>query len=171
MTGPKMEVGEPGAFERMNARDREWMDALSAEFKIGGAMYESDRKWVMEKASIPERWARLVRLAIAPKDERGRLLEKLHSYEEAPPVDVLVLRKPKRDVSEVMKQLRPLLVQGAVDMGEFNDLESSVAFAPPESEKLHWERLCEMLEETLPEPNANAPQWVRDVADIITGRK
>lgn len=159
---PKMGVGEPGAFERMNARDREWMDALSAEFKIGGAMLESDRKWVHEKTSIPERWARLVRLAITPKNT------KLHGYTEAPPVDVT---KPKRDIAEVLKQLRPLLEQGGVEMGEFNDIESSVAFASPENYKLHWARLCEMLEDTLPEPKPGAPQWVRDVADIITGRK
>lgn len=144
-------------------RDREWREALSAEFKIGGAIRVEDDKWVKEKTTLPERWARIVRLAVTPPDV------KLHDY---PPPTPIVLDAPvKRDLLAVMERLRPLLVQGKVDLEEFERIKTSVGFTPPENEKLYWGLLCEFLEESLPPPMPDAPEWVREVADIIAGKK
>ncbi len=64
------------------ANDDLWVRALVAEFKIGGAMHKSDLKWVMEQQTVPERWARIVRLAVTPAGV------KLHDYPEDPVIDL-----------------------------------------------------------------------------------
>ena len=150
----------------LDDRDTEWQRALSTEFKVGGAISVEDDKWVQEKATYPERWARIVRLVTVPPDV------KLHGYKPVL-VDIVESLKPKakRDLSEVMKRIRPLLEQGGGDLAEFDNIASSVAFAPPEGDGLNWRRLCELLEDTLPEPKPNAPAWVREIADIVAAKK
>jgi hypothetical protein len=79
-----------------NDRDAEWRDALSKEFKIGGALMTHDDKWVREKVTNPERWARIVRLAITPRDV------KLHDYQlderklDLSPRSIIDLSKPEK---------------------------------------------------------------------------
>lgn len=77
----------------VNDRDNEWCKALSEEFKIGGAIMTHDDQWVREKTTIPERWARLVRLAITPRDV------KLHDYklhEHRLDLSIVDLSKPEK---------------------------------------------------------------------------
>lgn len=61
-------------------RDKEWVEALNAEFKIGGAIRPEDNQWVKEKTTYPEQWARILRLAT---NSGGA---KLHDYKPPPTV-------------------------------------------------------------------------------------
>ena len=83
-------------------RDDEWQDALAQEFKIGGAITTEDDRWIREKMTIPERWARLVRLAITPRDV------KLHDYPRPPPVHVGPVCTCSYEDSEEMTSHAPL---------------------------------------------------------------
>lgn len=85
-----------------NDRDAEWREALAKEFKIGGAITEQDDRWVREKATIPERWARVVRLAITPAGV------KLHDYPPPPPIHVGPVCTCSYDDSEEMTGHAPL---------------------------------------------------------------
>jgi hypothetical protein len=63
-------------------RDKEWVKALNGEFKIGGAILTEDEQWVKEKDTYPERWARILKLAVTPRDI------KLHQHQ--PPLKVTI---------------------------------------------------------------------------------
>lgn len=68
-------------------RDREWVNALLKEFDIrGGAIQTHDDKWVKEKDTFPERWARILKLVLSPPDT------KLHNYQPDPPIDISKLK-------------------------------------------------------------------------------
>lgn len=67
-------------------RDREWVKALCAEFKIGGAIRTEDDQWVKEKDTYPERWARILKLVTSPPDT------KLHDYKPPEPTDLSKLK-------------------------------------------------------------------------------
>lgn len=64
----------------IHPRDGEWSRAFVDEFKIGGAIFPHDDQWVKEKKTLPERWARIVRLATTPPGV------KLHDYLPPQPV-------------------------------------------------------------------------------------
>lgn len=76
-----------------------------------------------------------------------------------------------RKIADVMERIKPLLVKGGVDLTEFERLEHALGFAAPELHIGYWRPLCEWLASVLPNPTLpDAPQWVRDVSDIIEGR-
>lgn len=77
-----------------------------------------------------------------------------------------------RDIVEVMKRIRPLLATGGVNLAGFEDIERRLCFAAPELHKAYWLPLCQWLSATLPNPTAtDAPDWLREVSDIIEARK
>lgn len=88
-------------------RDREWVAALNAEFRIGGAILTHDDKWVKEKRTYPERWARILKLAVTPSDV------KLHDYKLPPPIDVSTGKPTLRPVcNRCRRQIAPLAPGG-----------------------------------------------------------
>lgn len=78
--------------------------------------------------------------------------------------------KPRK-INEVMDRIRPLLVQGGVDVGPFDAIARSAGFTAPEEMRERWLELCEWLALTCPNPiEDGAPAWVVQVSAIIEGR-
>lgn len=78
----------------------------------------------------------------------------------------------KRDITEVMERIKPLLVAGGVDTKEFDRLYSSLGFVAPELRGGYWLPLCEWLAKNCPNPTLpSAPAWVRELSDIVEARK
>lgn len=78
----------------------------------------------------------------------------------------------RRDITKVMDQLRPALTAGGVDLRGLDSMQQAVGFTAPEEMRMRWEELCLWLETVCPDPkHPDAPQWVREVSDIIEGRK
>ena len=76
-----------------------------------------------------------------------------------------------RDLSAVLARIRPLLVQGGIDVAGFDSLASSAAFSAPENMIIHWRDVCEWLADNIPPPVMGAPAWVLEISDIVEGRK